>query len=487
MKEASPPHVDCGGDDRAEDQARMPREELENLWNRVLVRLKDSVPASQIDGYLKTARLGPGEGTDLELEFPDRFVRDAVEKHRLDGLIRQALEAEGEPRPLKLRVRSKARRKDQGSDPAQNRLDFLVEPAPGRSGAELPAFPVNLNPKYTLRSFVVGEGNRIAYTICETVAQSPGKVYNPVFIYGGVGLGKTHLMQAVGHAMLDVNPRARVRYVPSEVFTNEYIQAIKEKTTEQFRKSHRELDLLLIDDVQFFGNKEGLQEEFFHTFNEYYQAGKQIILTSDRSPKQLAGMQERLVSRFEQGLVTDVRAPNVETRTAILLNLAQSAGLSFGAGTLELLAERIRSNVRILEGAFNKVLVLCSIQRQPVTREIIEEVLREHGGEPVEAKRTIDLALIQELVAEYYRITVADLKGRRRTQDVVLPRQVGMFLAHELTEETLESVAKAFGKKDHTTAIHALAKVRSMIGKSPDLDTALRVLRKRLKTVVDEA
>lgn len=461
-------------------------EDLDELWDRVLSRLAQEIPDSQVDAYLRSASLSEdGEGARLDLFLPDKFTKDAVEKHRLDGKIREALEAEGQSRPMRLRVRrGRAARKQ--PDPNQVTLPFDRPLPVAAPPAPTPALaPPNLNPKYTLDSFVVGNGNKLACAICEAAISSPGSAYNPIFLYGGVGLGKTHLMQAVGHGLLQKDPGTRVRYVSSEAFSNEYIRAVVEKRTTQFRERHRGLDLLLIDDVQFFGGKEGLQEEFFHTFNELYQAGKQIILTSDRSPKQLEMLQERLISRFESGVVSDVKPPNVETRIAILYRLAERAGLEAAPGTLEVLAERIRENIRLLEGAFYKVQALCSLQKTGIRAEIVEEVVQEYGSSAT-APRQIDVPLIQEIVGEYYGVSQDELKGRRRTKAIVLPRQVAMFLAHELTDETLEAIARAFAKKDHTTVMHACEKIRKLAGKDPDLDQALPVLRSRIRAVVDE-
>ncbi len=375
-------------------------ENMQKLWSRVLKKLSDEVPSSQLDAYLKIATFGiHPDGTHFELRLPDRFSLAAVEKHHLDTRIRETLKAEGSELPLKLVLVRASRKKRVEVDPNQVSLPF-DRPVGTVSAPPKPAGPrPNLNPKYEMDSFVVGNGNKLAHAICEAVAESPGTAYNPVFLCGGVGLGKTHLMQAVGHRMLARDPSYRVRYVPGEVFSNDYIRAVMAKRTTQFREQHRRLDLLLIDDVQFFGGKEGLQEEFFHTFNELYQSGKQIILTSDRSPKQLEDLQERLVSRFESGVVTDVKPPNVETRIAILYQLAEKAGLETAPGTMEMLAERIRENIRMLEGAFYKVQALCSLHRSKVNLSLIQEVVEEYGSN-AEAKRQIDIPLIQEMVGE---------------------------------------------------------------------------------------
>jgi len=463
-------------------------QELEDLWNRVLARLAEEVPSSQ-HAYLKDATLAATEAEELDLLLPNRFAKSAIQKHRLELRIQAALEEEGASRPLRLAIRRRPRKRRQEPDPDQGTLGFDLPSQATTSGPparpEPPPLPSNLNPKYTLENFVVGDGNKLAHAVCEAVASSPGSAYNPVFLYGGVGLGKTHLMQAVGHAMLAGHERARVRYATSEVFSNEYIEAVRGNSIPRFRERHRSLDLLLIDDVQFFGGKEGLQQEFFNTFNELYQAGKQIILTSDRSPKQLSNLEERLVSRFESGVVTDIKPPNVETRVAILRRLAEAANLVALPGALEVLAERVRSNIRALEGAFAKVQALCSLNRSPIEPAIVEEVVQEYadaGGAPV---RRVDVPLIQELVAEYFKLTVEDLKGRRRTKAVVLPRQLAMFLAHELTDLTLENIARAFSKKDHTTVMHACEKIRNQVNGDAELDQALRVLRSRVRAATE--
>ncbi len=455
---------------------------MDDLWLRILTRLGSEVPSSHLDAYLKNAHLVQSESGDFEVQVENRFAREALAKHRLEERIQSALAEEGLARAVRITIQSRPRRRRADPDPAQGRLGLSLGGSKPLSPPEAPP-PFSLNPKYTMESFVVGDGNRLAYAICEAVSASPGKVYNPVFVYGGVGLGKTHLMQAVGHEVHRRDPHKRILYVSSEVFSNEYIRAVKEKATEAFRKEHRRVDVLLIDDVQFFGGKEGLQEEFFHTFNELYQSGKQIILTSDRSPKQLSNLQERLVSRFESGVVTDIKPLNVETRTAILLRLAEGSGLKVEPGTLELLAERIRSNIRLLEGAFTKVLALCSLHRAPVRMEIVQEVVREYAGGPSGDLRRIDIGRIQEMTSEYFHLGRDELCGRRRTREVVLPRQIAMFLAHEFTEETLESIARAFGKKDHTTVMHACEKIRGLAGKGGEVDAALRELRSRLRSV----
>lgn len=463
--------------------------DLESLWNKVVERLAQDLPASQV-AHLRSAELTSGDTENLDLTLPNKMVRERIEKERLDQRIREALAAEGDTRGLRLAVRTRRKRRRE-EHPEQGTLALagptLELSRDRRARPREDALHPNLNPKYTMDAFVVGDGNRLAHAVCEAVGGKPGGMYNPVFLYGGVGLGKTHLMQAVGHAVHENDPKARIRYVSSEVFINEYIEAVKGKTIERWRRQHRRLDVLLIDDVQFLTKSEKLQEEFFHTFNELYQAGKQILLTSDRSPKQLSDLEERLVSRFEQGVVIDVKPPDRETRMAILMCLAEAVGLDYEQGTLAMLAERIRSNIRVLEGAFNKVLALCSLGRDPaITVEHVRQVVEEYATDSSEAPRVVDVALIQDLTCEYFGRTKEELCGRRRNREIVRPRQVAMFLCHERTEETLEAIAKAFNKKDHTTVMHACDKIRGLVGQDDEIDAALRVLRKRIQTAVQD-
>lgn len=310
-----------------------------------------------------------------------------------------------------------------------------------------------LNPRYTFDTFVVGQNNQFAQAASRAVAEAPAKTYNPLFIYGGVGLGKTHLMQAIGQMVLSKKKGHKVIYISSEKFTNEFIDAIQHSTLVKFRKRYRLADILLIDDIQFLAGKERSQEEFFHTFNALFDGHKQIILSSDRPPSEIANLEQRLVSRFEWGLTAELQPPDIETRLAILRKKANSLQVSLSASVMDFLAERIRTNVRRLEGALMRVASYASLSGQDLTQEAIENLLKDVLQE--EAKRTITIEQIQRAVAEHYDVRLADMSSKRRPASIAFPRQIAMYLSRELTRASLNEIGDAFGGRDHGTVLHA--------------------------------
>ncbi len=314
----------------------------------------------------------------------------------------------------------------------------------------------SLNPKFTFDRFVVGPSNRFAHAASLAVAESPAKAYNPLFIYGAVGLGKTHLMQAVGHAILERAPRRRIVYASSEGFTNELITAIQTKSTVKFRERYRTVDVLLVDDIHFIAGKEATQEEFFHTFNTLYDAHKQIVMSSDRSPKEIAGLEERLVSRFEWGLVTDIQAPDLETRMAILRKKAEEAGIAVADEVSFFIAKQITSNIRELEGALIRVVAYCQFSECQQTVDIAKNVLKDMVRE---VSSRITIGMIQNRVADYFKIESTEMRGSKRHRSILHPRQIAMYLCRKLTEASLPEIGRAFGGKDHTTVLHAVAKI----------------------------
>lgn len=458
-------------------------EGLEKVWRLVLGELKGKLTDAEFAAYVEPTRLLGSEGDTLLLEVGDDFTRREVER-RFKAVIEDVIEYVTR-RTWKLRCVVMA--KPSGSQ-ASTRAKIPVRKGRAGDGAKAgavaaePAPLPNLNAKYTMDSFVVGENNRFAHAVSLAVTTNPGDIYNPVFLYGGVGLGKTHLMQAIGHCIFERNASSRVLYVTSEVFSNDFIAAIQSKSStsfESFRKKYREIDVLLIDDVQFFAGKEGLQEEFFHTFNELYQGRKQIVLSSDRSPKALKGVPERLVSRFESGVVADIRPPEYETRLAILGRLATSEGIAIGAEELSYLAEKVATNIRALEGAFTKIVAYASLTGQRLTLPLIEETLKDLSV--AEAPRRLSIETIREEVCRYFEVTTEEIVSRRRTKKIVLPRQIAMFLARDLTDETLAGIGKAFGKDDHTTVIHACEKIEKLLREGAPESEGVRTLRIRLK------
>lgn len=337
---------------------------------------------------------------------------------------------------------------------------------------------LKLNSKYTFDTFVQGEGNKLALGAALAIADSPGSFYNPLFIFGGVGLGKTHLMQAIGHQILANKPNAKVVYIQSETFINDFINSLKNKTQNKFREKYRECDLLLVDDIQFFANKEGIQEEFFHTFEALYNDQKQIVMTSDRLPNEIPSLSERLVSRFAWGLQVEITPPDLETRIAILRKKADGERLEIDDETLEYIASQIDTNVRNLEGALVRVQAHATIKKEDINLDLAKEALK--NLRLVQKNRGLEISKIQEVVANYFQTSVSELKGKKRVKAIVLPRQVAMYLSRELTDASLPKIGQEFGGKDHTTVMHACDKINNELKTDAELNRNVSDLRQIL-------
>lgn len=335
-----------------------------------------------------------------------------------------------------------------------------------------------LNPKYTFDTFVRGSGNQLAHAAALAVAESPAAAYNPLFIYGGVGLGKTHLMHAIGHFIIEQYPTKKVLYTSSEKFTNELINAIKDDRNEEFRNKYRNIDVLLIDDIQFIGGKERTQEEFFHTFNALYEASKQIVLSSDKPPKEILTLEERLRSRFEWGLIADIQAPDIETRIAILRKKSQQERYEIPDEVLSYIAENIESNIRELEGALNRVIAYASLTGSPITLELAQNCLK-HLLAGI-SKANINHNTIMKVVSRYYDIPAEQLTTKKRSRDVTHPRQVAMYLCRELTDMSLPKIGQVFGGRDHTTVMHACEKIQDAIEHNNDLRRTIIELKRNI-------
>lgn len=342
-----------------------------------------------------------------------------------------------------------------------------------------PAALQQLNDKYTFDTFVQGEGNKLAASAALAAAEKPGSIYNPLFIFGGVGLGKTHLMQAIGHQMLATNPNAKVVYIQSETFVNDFINSIKNKTQDEFRDKYRKADLLLVDDIQFFAKKEGIQEEFFHTFETLYNNKKQIVMTSDRLPNDIPDLSERLVSRFAWGLQVEITPPDLETRIAILRKKADGYGLEIDNDTLDYIASQVDTNIRELEGALVKVQAHATIERKDISIGLAREALADL--KLVQKDRGIKISRIQEVVANYFQVSVDDLKGKKRVKQIVVPRQIAMYLSRELTDASLPHIGQEFGGKDHTTVMHANNKIKKQLKTYSEIKTAVFELKDMLE------
>jgi chromosomal replication initiator protein len=409
------------------------------------------------------------EGLDLNddefvLAVPNDFTRDWIEGHFI-GLIRAAVgDATGQERQVQLSVREVAGEPVAPIE-AQQRRDPLG---------------IGLNAKYTFDSFVIGSSNRFAHAAALAVAEAPAQAYNPLFIYGGTGLGKTHLLQAIAQYVSEHQGELSVRYVTSETFMNDFINALRDKRIEGFKQRYRAYDLLLIDDIQFFEHKERIQEEFFHTFNSIYEAGGQIVISSDRPPKEISTLEARLRSRFEWGLITDIQPPDLETRIAILRKKVKTDRIHVpDPKVLEFIAGRISSNIRELEGALTRVVAFSSLTGRPMTEDLAQDVLKDVF--PQGEVRQVTIERIQELVSERFSLSLEELCGDRRSQNIVYPRQVAMYLSRELTDSSLPKIGREFGGRDHTTVIHATSKIARMIREDRSVYNLVQELTARIK------
>ena len=337
----------------------------------------------------------------------------------------------------------------------------------------------NLNPKYTFDTFVIGSNNNLAHAAALAVADSPAEVYNPLFIYGGVGLGKTHLMHSVAHYILDNNPEARVMYVTSEKFTTELIQSIRNKTTMEFKDKYRNIDVLLIDDIQFISGKESTQEEFFHTFNALHEAKKQIIISSDRPPKEIKTLEERLLSRFEWGIIADIQSPDYETRMAILNKKTEADGISLEPSILEYIAANVKSNIRELEGSLNKLIALSRLKKKEITMELAMEAIQDYVS--ADSGHTVTPSYIVDIVADHFSLTPQEIYSKNRSNKIAYPRQIAMYMCRRYLNMSLVDIGKAIGGKDHTTVMHALKKIEEDIAKNDaSLQNVMDILVKKL-------
>jgi len=415
------------------------------VWNRCVRDLQAELPEQQFNTWIRPLQ-AVEEGSVLKLLAPNRFVVDWLNEHYL-GRIEELMDDAGGNARVVVEVGSRQASAVQPS--------ITARAAPSRE----PPVISRLNPEFVFENFVEGKSNQLARAAAYQVSENPGTSYNPLFIYGGVGLGKTHLMQAVGNAMLERNPAARVSYVHSERFVGDMVKGLQHNTIAEFKRSYRSLDALLIDDIQFFAGKERSQEEFFHTFNALLEGQKQIILTCDRYPKEVNGLEERLKSRFGWGLTVAIEPPELETSVAILMSKADSEGAELPEEVAFFIAKRIRSNVRELEGALRRVIANSMFTGRPISLEFAKEALRDLLAMQ---ERLVSIENIQKTVAEYFKIRVADLLSKRRSRSVARPRQLAMALAKELTNHSLPEIGDAFGGRDHTTVLHACRRIAAL-------------------------
>ncbi len=439
---------------------------LVNVWQDALACIQGKVPKQVYDTWFTPIHLERIEDSTAQLGVPNKFFGDWLSQH-YGPLLAEALSASrgGEETAITFSIFHKqvAKLPEHGTTPAPNRQSAATRPKRG----------IQLNPKYTFKNFVVGAGNQFAHAACMAVAEQPAKAYNPLFIYGETGLGKTHLLNAIGNYVAE-RTDLRIAYLTTEQFTNEVINSIRYDKMMDLRKRYRHIDMLMIDDIQFLAGKERTQEEFFHTFNALYEAHKQLVLSSDRFPKDMPDIEERLRSRFEWGLIADLQPPDVETRIAILRKKSEDDGVTLPEDVVQFLATTMKSNIRELEGSLVRLGAYASLTGQTITLEMAKTVLRDLIGTK---KKIVSMDDIQETVGARFHVKISDLKSRRRSKTLVHPRQIAMYLCRELTDSSYPEIGRQFGGKDHTTIIHACKQVI----KAKDLDSVLSATLDSLK------
>ena len=444
--------------------------DLATLWQFLCNKFEESFTTITYKTWIATAK--PIQFTDntLIIEVPSILHRDYWTQN-IAPKISEILLAESN-----VAITVLVKTPDQ-TNPLASSQESTAKKAPNNFTQN-----AQLNEKFTFETFIVGKGNQMAHAAALAVAEEPGGPsggYNPLFFYGGVGLGKTHLMHAIGHQMLLNNPNAKVKYVTSESFANDFINSIQNKRQEEFRQEYRNVDLLLVDDIQFFAEKVGTQEEFFHTFNALHNEKKQIVLSSDRLPNEIPKLEARLVSRFKGGLSVDITPPDFETRIAILKNKAKSEHLAIPDEALSYIAGQIDSNIRELEGALMRVQAFATTNKRPVTTDLVAQALKNlksHDQAP-----EITIGLIQAKVSKYYQVSVTELKGKKRVKTIVMPRQIAMYLARHLTDASLPRIGQEFGGKDHTTVMHACEKIEEALTNDQKLQTDIAILKSEIK------
>jgi chromosomal replication initiator protein len=451
----------------------------ETIWSSAQEQLRSMLSSDTYNLWFAPLRATSIEGDDVVLEVANDFCEVWL-KDNYSGLLQDVLSAAGAKQlRAKFLVRSTTLAPVSASTPVSPK-EPIVKPRTG--SAQLDRNNGNLewsfNPKNTFETFVVGNNNNFACAAAKAVAEAPGKSYNPLFLYGGVGLGKTHLLHAIGQHVTANRKGARVSYVSSEKFTNEYIDGIQNNQLVKFRKKYRQTDVLLIDDIQFLAGKERIQEEFFHTFNALHEGHKQIVLTCDRPASEIQGLEHRLVSRFEWGLVTDLQPPDVEMRLAILKKKAHSMGVTLPDDIINFLAHRIRTNIRRLEGALIRVASYASLTGKKLNVEVVEGLLREILHE--EGRFSVNMEVIQKRVAEHYDIRLADMTSKRRPENIAFPRQIAMFLSRQMTENSLSAIGEAFGGRDHGTVLHACRLVKDRMEVDASVRQVVLYLEKQL-------
>lgn len=439
-----------------------------DTWNKSLGLIKEKVGGPSFETWFSSIAAKEKGANALILETPDEFFKNWVAEHYLQ-LIKDCLKTtSGKDVPIELSVNAQILEKD--TREALSKFESRFQ--------EKPLESASVNPRFTFEAFVVGPSNRFAHAASLAVAEAPAKAYNPLFIYGGVGLGKTHLMQAIANQLHIKNPATKNCYMTSERFTNELIDAIQHHSTARFRQKYRNIDCLMIDDIHFIAGKESTQEEFFHTFNVLFDNHKQIIISSDRPPREISKLEERLSSRFSWGLITDIQPPDLETRIAILKKKVEREPIKVPDDVINFIAQEIKTNIRELEGALIRVVAYSLLEEKGVSLEMAREVLKDLVKE---SQRKITVDSIQKRVADFFNIGLQDMKTKKRTKNIVLPRQVAMYLTRELTNLSLPEIGAGFGGKDHTTVLHSWNKIKGKIGKDIQLKETIEKITQEIK------
>ncbi|MGO1369401.1 MAG: chromosomal replication initiator protein DnaA [Senegalia sp. (in: firmicutes)] len=443
---------------------------LDDLWLKTLKIIKTEVTEVSFNTWFKNTKPISLDNNIITLASPNEFTKSIIEDRYL-SLIKNAMNQVANTNyEINFVLLGEELNIDKGQPINPSRYKEKTVEVPLKS---------QLRPKYTFDQFVIGNSNRFAHAASLAVAEAPAKAYNPLFIYGGVGLGKTHLMNAIGHYILDQNPNANVAYLSSEKFTNELINSIRDDKNVEFRNKYRHVDVLLIDDIQFIAGKERTQEEFFHTFNALQEANKQIIISSDRPPKEIPTLEDRLRSRFEWGLIADIQQPDLETRIAILKKKANIENLHIDNEVFLFIADKIRSNIRELEGALIRIIAYSSLTNKEITIELANEALKDIISGNKHEK--IDVNRIKRIVAKYFNVKLEDFNSKKRARSISHPRQIAMYLTRELTDLSLPKIGDEFGGRDHTTVIHAYDKISNSIEKDNEIKTTIEQLEKEVK------
>ena len=441
---------------------------MQNLWEKCLERLKESIGKLSFDTWISPLNLKEIKENSITLEVPDIFFKQWLETHYIEKIKEILKEIALKEFKIKLEVNPHLFKRKTNQIFKKIQKNFQQETK-----------ELHLNPRFTFENFIVGSSNRMAHAASLAVATSPGKTYNPLFIYGGVGLGKTHLMQAIAHYILSKDAQKKVKYISSEKFTNELIFAIQNHTTEKFRNKYRNIDVLLIDDIHFLSGKEAVQEEFFHTFNELYDNHKQIVISSDKPPREIPKIEERLISRFSWGLVVDIQPPDFETRVAILKKKIEKEPIEISDEVLNFVAEKITTNIRELEGALVRIIAYSLIENKKIDLELAKNILKDMVKE---ISKKITPQKVLEKVCEFFEISQEDLKKERRSKNIAFPRQIAMFLLREFTDLSFPEIGTLLGAKHHTTALYAYKKLKEKLDKDKKIKEIITQLTQVIKS-----